>query len=247
MATIGAAFGYFSILPVGRIASGPAPDAAALVALPIVGAVLGALAGLVGLGAGFVVPHAIAAALTLGAAVVLTGALHLDGFLDGCDAFVASVSPERRLEILKDPRHGTFAVAGMFVAGSLWLAALVALPSHAYPALLAFAGGVSRLGAVLNAFAFPYARGGTVTRAFAARPAVAPLVVQGVALALAGYAIFPPFVAAVPIAAAVALVLGRSIARRLGGGLVGDAYGFVIVVLEIAVLVALSAAGSYFG
>lgn len=207
---------------------------------------LGALAGLVGLGASYVLPHGVAAALTLGAAIVLTGALHLDGFLDGCDAFIASVSPERRLEILKDPRHGTFAVAGMFVAGSLWYAALVALPTHAYPTLLAFAGGVSRFGAVINAYAFPYARGGAVTRAFAARPAVAPLVAQGVVLALAGFLIFAPFVAAVPLAAVTALVLGRSIARRLGGGLVGDAYGFIIVCLEIAVLVALATAGSHF-
>ena len=245
--TLGAAFGYFSILPVGRSAAGSAPEATVLAALPLVGAVLGGLAGSLGLAAERTLPHGVAAALALGATVVGNGALHLDGFLDGCDAFVAAVSPERRHEILKDPRHGTFAVAGMWIAGSLWYAALVALPARRYPALLAFAGGLSRLAALASAFAYPDRRGAEAARALAARPAVAPLVVQGAILAWAGFAIAPPFAAALPIAVGCSLLVGGSIARRLGGGLVGDAYGFLIVVLEIGTLVALSAAGTHSG
>ncbi|GAC1494621.1 MAG: hypothetical protein NVS1B2_11620 [Vulcanimicrobiaceae bacterium] len=41
-----------------------------------------------------------------------------------------------------------------------------------------------------------------------------------------------------------ALGLGRTIAARLGGGLVGDAYGFLIVVCEIGTTVALTGAGA---
>ncbi|GAC1308410.1 MAG: adenosylcobinamide-GDP ribazoletransferase [Vulcanimicrobiaceae bacterium] len=241
--TLGAAFGYFSILPIPHHADRP-PDADALVALPLVGVVLGGLAGLAGLAAEGIVPHGVAAAVALAATIVGNGALHLDGFLDGCDAFVANVAPERRLEILKDPRHGTFAVAGMWIAGSLWYAALVALPARRYPALLAFAGGVSRLAAVTNAVVSPARRGDGAAAALS-RPTPAPLLATGIALTFAGFRIAPPYVATVPAAALLSLALGGSIARRLGGGLVGDAYGFVIVVLEIGVLVALSAAGTH--
>lgn len=234
------------MLPVGAIASGPAPDTAALVALPIVGAVVGALAGGIGLAAALVVPHAIAAALALGALILLTGALHLDGFLDGCDAFFASVSPERRLEILKDPRHGTFAVAGMFVLGILWFSALAALPPPWYPALLAFAGALARLATVTNAYRYPYARRGAETRAFASRPAPAPLAFQAALLAIAAYAIAPVMLVTLPLALLAALLLGGRIARALGGGLVGDAYGFIIVILEVGTLASFSAAGTYF-
>ncbi|GAC1310319.1 MAG: hypothetical protein NVSMB19_24490 [Vulcanimicrobiaceae bacterium] len=206
---------------------------------------VGGLAGALGFAASAVAPRGVAAAVTLGAGIVFTGALHLDGFLDGCDAFVASVSPERRHEILKDPRHGTFAVAGMFVAGTLWYAALNALPPRAYPALAAYAAALARLAAVLNAYVYPYGRGGAITPAFAVKPPVTPLVCQAALLALAGFALGPPLVLALPVAAALALLLGGSIARRLGGGLVGDAYGFIIVVLEVGTLVAVTAAGAY--
>lgn len=231
-------------MPVGRFAAGPAPDATTLVALPLVGAVVGALAGSLGFGASFVLPHTIAAAIALGAVIVLTGAIHVDGFLDGCDAFIATVTPERRLEILKDPRHGTFAVAGMFVAGTIWYASLAAIPPVRYPAILAFAGALARAAAVPNAFAFPYARGGAVARAFVSRPAIVPLIAIITVITIAAFAIAPPYVAMVPVAIAISWLLGRSIARRLGGGLVGDAYGFIIVIVEIAVLAVVAGAGS---
>jgi len=43
---------------------------------------------------------------------VLTGALHLDGFLDACDGLLGGYTPESRLEIMRDERLGAFALAG---------------------------------------------------------------------------------------------------------------------------------------
>jgi adenosylcobinamide-GDP ribazoletransferase len=238
---LGAAFGYFSILPVGRYALGAAPDAAALGALPVVGATVGALAGLLGWLVSLALPQPLAAALTVAALIVLTGAIHVDGFLDGCDAFVASVTPERRLEILKDPRHGTFAVAGMFVAGSLWLTALGTLAPRDYPAALAFSGALARAAVVPLAFIFPYAPGGQASQTFSARPAVWPLLATTGVLLVAAYALAPPLVLLVPAALVAAWLIARWVAPRLGGGLVGDAYGFAIVIVEIGVLTAIAA------
>jgi adenosylcobinamide-GDP ribazoletransferase len=234
-----AALAYFTILPLG---SGDAPDARALAWLPFVGALTGALAGSASYAVALVAPHPLAVATAFGAAIVLTGAIHLDGFLDGCDAFFASTTPERRLEILKDPRHGTFALAGLAIFAVVWLAAFGALRPAAYVPALAFAGAASRWAAVIHAAFVPDVRAAAPNRALAAPPPW-PLLVAGFVLTA---------VLALPLrmqgafAFAVALLLANACVAwtraRLGGGLVGDAYGFAIVVAETGALVALSGA-----
>jgi adenosylcobinamide-GDP ribazoletransferase len=52
--------------------------------------------------------------LVLAAWVLLTGALHLDGFCDLCDGLFAGSTPEERLIILKEPYLGTFGLVGGF-------------------------------------------------------------------------------------------------------------------------------------
>jgi adenosylcobinamide-GDP ribazoletransferase len=221
---------------VGRAATLAPPDAASLAALPLVGAVLGGLAGLAAWGVSFVAPAALVPALAFALTIVLSGAIHIDGFLDCCDAAFASVPPERRLEILKDPRHGTFAVAGMAALTVLWLSALAALPAARLPALLAFSGAAARWAVVLNALFVPYARGGAVTRAFESRPSAWLLALEGLALAACAVALAPWLWALLALAAALALGLGSWLKRVFGGGLVGDAYGFSIVCVEVALL-----------
>src|SRR6266404_4697335 len=54
----------------------------------------------------------LAAFLVLVAWVVLTGALHVDGFCDLCDGLFGGRTVEERLRIMKDPRVGTFGLVG---------------------------------------------------------------------------------------------------------------------------------------
>lgn len=49
-------------------------------------------------------------AITLIAPFILTGMLHLDGYMDVCDALLSRRSKEEKLRILKDPHTGAFAV-----------------------------------------------------------------------------------------------------------------------------------------
>ena len=44
--------------------------------------------------------------------LVLTGALHADGFLDTCDGLLGGRTTEERLSIMRDPHVGSFAVIG---------------------------------------------------------------------------------------------------------------------------------------
>jgi len=84
-------------------------------AFPLVGAVIGLILVL----ARFVLvgplPPLLAAVIIVGLWVVLTGGLHLDGWCDCCDALASSVDAERRLEILKDSRLGTFGALGLIL------------------------------------------------------------------------------------------------------------------------------------
>lgn len=183
--------------------------------LPLVGALIGAICGACGwlawryLGA----PWGAVAPFALG--IVLTGALHLDGLLDCCDALFASVSPERRREILKDPRHGTFAFAGGGVVFAIGLAALSRFPYGA----LGFWGTVGTVAAI-----FAFARMAAVSNLDAGRrPPAAP--VYGVLAAPGTLAVFG---------------LKRWATGRLGGTESGDVYGACIVILEVAALIGLS-------
>jgi len=225
-------------LPVGFA---DAPRAGALAALPLVGVVLGGMAGALGWLASLVLPGALGVAVALAASIVLSGAIHLDGFLDASDALFASVPPERRFEILKDPRHGTYALAGLAVIVPAWLAAVAAIPPAAWPGSFAFCAGMARAAAVLNALRVPYAAGGASARAFEQRPNIALLALGTVAAAACEWA--HPWLALLALPAmAVALALGAWCARRLNGVLVGDCYGAIVVVLETGLLAAVAVA-----
>ena len=217
-----------------------APDGVALAWLPVVGIAIGALTGAFAWGVSTVAPHALVVAAAFAGTIVLSGAVHVDGFLDTFDALSASVAPERRLEIMKDPRHGTFAVAGFAVAIAWWIAALSAIDPARLPFALAFAGGSARFAAVQNVFVFPYGRANGSAAAFAQRPPPVVLVICACALAAIAFAArAPAWIAVATFACAIALLSGRSAARRLGGVLVGDVYGAMIVALEIVALTAI--------
>jgi adenosylcobinamide-GDP ribazoletransferase len=232
-----AAFAYFSILPLGFA---EAPRAAAIAALPLVGVVLGGIAGTLGWLASMVLPAPLAVVVGFAASVVLSGAIHLDGFLDTCDALFASVSPERRFAILKDPRHGSYALAGLAIVVPVWVAALASIAPAAWPWTLAFCAGTARAAAVLNAFFVPYARGGESARAFDERPGIVVLAL-GILASAACCWLHPRLALLVLPAAALGLLLGAWCARQLDGMLAGDCYGAIIVVTEAALLAACAA------
>ncbi len=178
--------------------------------------------------------------LAYAALVVLSGAIHLDGFLDGCDALFAAVAPQRRLEILKDPRHGTYAVAGGIILAAVQIAALWSLPPARLPLLLALSGAGARYGAVLQASWAPYGRAGASAAMLGRRPAALGLALGAVLVAGLAWPLGRGGALAAAVALGLATVCALWSARRLGGVLVGDAYGFAICVAEAGALVALA-------
>jgi adenosylcobinamide-GDP ribazoletransferase len=203
----------------------------------LVGVVLAALHG----GLAFVFPSEVVSALLLAAWYILTGALHLDGFLDACDGLLGGGDPETRLRILRDERVGSFAVAGGVLLLLTKYAALRAVPR--VTAALVLAPTLGRWGMTLAITAFPYARAeglGRTMKDHAGWGQVA--MATGVALLTAWIAGNWLGLAVLVWAAGVTWAVARFTLRRLPG-LTGDIYGAVCEVVETAVLVALVAGG----
>ena len=107
------------------------------------------------------------AALLVTALALLNRFLHLDGLMDFCDAMWGGRTVERRLEIMRDSRVGSFAVAGCFCVLLIKFAALSSLvmTQAVAVALLTFPV-ISRWSMALLLTAYPYGRQQGIGSAF---------------------------------------------------------------------------------
>ena len=235
------AIGLLTILPVRVSPDDGAPPGRAMALYPLVGALIGVLLGgltwllrLTGLAA---TAPLLPAALILAAWAALTGALHLDGWADCCDALFVPVSRERRLEIMKDPRLGGFGAVGLILLLMVKLAALQGVigSAHAIPALIAIPA-LARWAAVVAAKAYPSARPGGMGDYFRRGLGRRELLIATV-IAAAAAALLLWQGALLWAAAALALLALASLAQARLGGLTGDVYGAVIELAETAALV----------
>jgi adenosylcobinamide-GDP ribazoletransferase len=237
-----AAVSFLTRVPVGRTMSIDAADVArSTILFPLVGAGIGAAAGGVAVLLHPALPAFLAAAIAVGAAVLLTGAMHLDALADTFDAAGAS-SRERALEIMRDPRLGTFGAAAVVFDSLIKVGAVAVLLDRggALAALVA-AGALSRAAGAPLAAVLPYPRaeggpgsvltgrvGGVAASATALVGAAGAVAVAGVSGAIAAGAV-----------AIVAAGAGLVFAGWLGGA-TGDSLGATTEIAETLALVVLA-------
>lgn len=217
------------------------PFAALVIALPAAAVALAAgLAGLSGLVTG---------ALVLTALALSTGAFHEDGLADTADGLFGGSSPERRLEIMKDSRIGSY--GAMALGLSLLLrAGLIAM-------ILDRAGPLGAAGAVLAAAPWSRAEGlfllatqpparSVGAAAAVGRPSLATArialglsLILAAGLCLAAHLPLPGLLLGFALAHAAAAVLAR-LAQRLIGGQTGDILGAAQQLGEIAIYLGLA-------
>lgn len=149
---------FLTILPV-RIKSGVSERdlGASLSYFPLVGALIGAALTAVLFLFGFL-PHQVVIAIVLIASIVLTGAIHLDGFADTCDGFFGSRSKEKILEIMRDSRIGTMGAVGIFCILLLKFTVLVTIPGEILWRALVIALTFGRWCQCLGCYTSNYAR-----------------------------------------------------------------------------------------
>jgi cobalamin 5'-phosphate synthase/cobalamin synthase len=209
---------------------------------PIVGLWIGLLlAALSGILWQTPLPAAVRAGIILGAWIAITGALHLDGLMDSCDALFAPVDVARRLEILKDVHAGAFGVVGVvWLLGMKWSLLAHLLATGAATPILLLAPLWGRWMLVWAAGRFPYARRGSSLGSFMRQGLGMNQIGLASILALAIYAgmaiLIAPSLLWIGLAPLVGIVLAHWAAGRLGGGLTGDLYGALCEVVELTVL-----------
>jgi adenosylcobinamide-GDP ribazoletransferase len=209
---------------------------------PLVGVALGLLLAGLDAGLGLLFPLGVRTALVLAAWVVVTGALHLDGFLDSCDGVLGGRTPEQRLEILRDERVGAFGLSAGVLLLLLKYAALsaVAAPGALTPnraAALVLAPTFGRWGMAIVIGAFPYGRAqglGRTIKDHAGKREI--LLATGIALAVAVVGAGWVGVAVLAGVGLAAWGVARFALARLPG-LTGDLYGAVCEVVETLALV----------
>ena len=210
---------------------------------PLIGALVGAaIAGIWALAATRF-PPGVAVGLALAAGLLLTGALHEDGFADVCDGFGGGATPARVLEIMRDSSVGAFGAIGIVMLLGLKWQVMTALPPALLPAAVIAAHTLSRGAAVMIMVALPYARtDASRARAMVGHPGGRLFGVAAIALAPLPQLPLAGQLAALALVAGVWGICFRWLRRRLGG-YTGDCLGAVQQLAEVAFLLAVLAAG----
>jgi adenosylcobinamide-GDP ribazoletransferase len=185
-----------------------------------------------------------AAALAIAATLAITGGLHEDGLADVADG-LGGTSRERKLEIMRDSRVGTYGASALVVSLVLRITALASLRSPA-PVAIAFILAHMAGRAAIPAFMrlVPPARtdglsagagraskaGATVAAALGIAALMVGLPWRGALMALAGVAL-------------TLLMLARLSIKHFGGQ-TGDVLGAVEQLVEIAVMLSAAAAAA---
>ncbi len=246
------ALSFLTTIPVRTTERRPGALGGAAMWFPFVGFFLGLLLAGLHLLLSQIFPSLLVAALTVGAWAALTGGLHLDGLADCCDGLLATASPERRLEIMRDPRLGAFgglgltlflimkilAVASLPYLGVLQLPLLAGLPNTHFPVgPFVVATSVSRW-LILPVALQPQARLGGLGADFAQGLTPPVLILAALvpgAFLIAGMLGAWNVLAALTLAHLLALGIIR-VARARLGGVTGDVLGLTVELSELVVL-----------
>jgi len=200
---------------------------------PLVGAAIGLAGGFVLVVAALLdVPLFAAAALAVATTMLATGALHEDGLADTFDGLGGGATPERKLDIMRDSRIGTYGTAALVFSillrtATLWNLA-IASPWRAGLALIA-AEAVSRTALMRVWHDLPAARPQGLAHDTGPPEPEALLVAQALALVIALVTVWRVAGLAAAIVGILLAVAGTYIfmmvSRAQIGGRTGDTLG----------------------
>jgi len=233
------AFSTYSRIPMPKVAWSEESMKYSMCFFPLVGGAIGLCCfgiytGLSLLEAGNILVAAILTVLP----VLLTGGIHMDGFLDTMDAKSSYRSREEKLEILKDAHIGAFALVyglvyfllcfGLFSEINQKSIGLTAL-GYVYSRVL------SGLSVVLFQKAKKEGMAASAGKA-AGRSVKWVLVLEGLLCAAGLLLLHPVAGAGCAIAGAACLLYYRSMSYRIFGGITGDLAGYFLQLCELWIL-----------
>jgi len=233
------AVGFLTRIPMGDVTREGTVEvdmARAVPWFPLVGALIGAIVGGAYVLFDELLNVRIASMLAVGLGLLITGAFHHDGLADIADAFGGGTTVERRLEILKDSRLGTYGTAALSMAIVGEILAISELKGAEAFAAIVVAHSLGRsmaLGAMILA---PSAGSGMGSDYMERLSPIGVLV--GMFVGIVAASVFSPIFPVVTIGvAALVTMLIVALAIRKIGGINGDVLGAIVVLSGLATLI----------
>ncbi|TCS78327.1 cobalamin-5'-phosphate synthase [Muricomes intestini] len=241
------AISMYSKIPVPRVEWNKKNMKYAMCFFPVVGAVLGILEFMLGklllkMGAGTMI---FAAAMTL-IPILVTGGIHMDGFMDTIDALSSYGDREKKLEILKDSHAGAFAILGM-CCYLLWNTSLWSQVTPRMLPVISMGYVLSRSLSGLSVAAFSPARKDGLAKTFQdgaqKKTVVITMAVYIVLCAAWMLRISLTMGAAALAAAGLIFSYHYYTCRNKFGGITGDLAGYFLQICELGMLTAIMLTG----
>ena len=203
---------------------------------PFVGLCLGALGTAFMYLLTMLAGNAIAVSLVLGALwtcymAFITRAFHLDGLGDTADGFGGGWTREKRLQIMKDSRTGSFGVVAISLCLLLKMASAAAIIAENRLLMLLWATFVARVQVVLMCVFSSYAKESGLSYDLVSNAGASHVISAAVQTALVGLGLFclfdvPPSLLLATLASGTALMVILSlVSKRKIGGITGDVLG----------------------
>ncbi len=171
--------------------------------------------------------------------IVLSGGIHMDGFLDTVDAKSSYASGEKKLEILKDPHTGAFAI----IFGIVYVLTYFAFCNEITAETILFFAmchPLSRIFSGLSLVIFSKAKKDGMAASFsAAASGKVKWILIGELVIYAGILLYLSLLYGIVILAAgtAAFIYYRLMSYREFGGTTGDLAGFFLQICELTILI----------
>ena len=235
-----ACISYFTRIPVWKITDLSSVDMKQTARyFPLMGWLVGGFSGLIYIYSSFILPKEIALLLAMASSLILTGAIHEDGFADFCDGFGGGYTKQRILEIMKDSSTGVFGALGLMMVLAIKFFSLLNIPEEIILPVFMIGHSISRMTSISFMFTHNYAREDSSSKSavFIKKPGISEMLMilifgvlpfvflPGNYLPLALILIIPVYL--------IKILLGLYFNEKIGG-YTGDLMGATQQICEIA-------------
>ena len=169
--------------------------------------------------------------------LIITGGLHIDGFMDTSDARHSYQPKERKLEILKDPHIGAFSVICLLIYVLIYLAALLLVDAKAAYALIACFFFASRAlsGIAIKTFKQAKSEGMVKTTADNSEgKIVVPVLIIELIMCLTFMAVISiRGLLAILVVESAVFIYYKKMSYKEFGGVTGDLAGYYVSIAEL--------------
>ena len=210
---------------------------------PLIGFITGALVyGWIYAGEILYVPDISRTLVLIILPVIITGGIHVDGYMDTCDALNSYGDREKKLAILKDSHIGAFAVIMLAAYGLIYVGAFSEIYDTKALLIVCIGFALARCLSGIGVVTLPSARGDGMLFEAAShaqgRIVKGTLLVQGV-ICMAGMLWISWKIGIAVVAAAfVSYYYYEYRSKKEFGGITGDTAGYFVVICETAMVVA---------